>query len=372
MFKFELIKKDACGARLGRVTTGRGSFQTPVFMPVGTRASVKGVTPEELKDLGAEIILANTYHLYLRPGHGIIKAMGGVHCFMHWDRNMLTDSGGFQVWSLGKMRRITEEGVSFSSHIDGAKCSLTPESAIEVQEAIGADIIMPLDECAPHPSGRQYAEDSMRLTLRWAARSKAAKKNPGQALFGIVQGGMFAGLREESARATVAIGFDGYAIGGLSVGEEKPLMREMIAAATPHLPEDRPRYLMGVGTPEDLVYGVSQGIDMFDCVMPTRNARNGTLFTRRGKLVIKNARYADDPAPVDDGCGCYTCGNYSRAYLRHLFMEKELLSPMLNTIHNLHYYVSLMKEMQEAIARERFGEWKMGFERSFDGGNGGG
>jgi len=370
MFKFELIKKDTAGARLGRITTGRGSFQTPVFMPVGTRASVKGITPEELKDLGAEIILANTYHLYLRPGHGIIKAMGGLHRFMHWDKSILTDSGGFQVWSLGKrglpssMSKITEEGVSFSSHIDGAKCSLTPESAIEVQEAIGADIIMPLDECTPYPSGRPYAENSMRLTLRWAARSKAAKKNPAQALFGIVQGAMYADLRGESARATVEIGFDGYAIGGLSVGEEKPLMREMIAATTQHLPEDKPRYLMGVGTPEDLVYGVSQGIDMFDCVMPTRNARNGTLFTREGKLVIKNARYADDPAPISDGCGCYTCRNYSRAYLRHLYMESEILSPRLNTIHNLFYYCSLMKEMREAIAEGRFGEWRKNFERA--------
>ncbi|MBI5969785.1 MAG: tRNA guanosine(34) transglycosylase Tgt [Deltaproteobacteria bacterium] len=363
MFKFELIKKDPCGARLGRVTTGRGSFQTPVFMPVGTRASVKGVTPEELKDIGADIILANTYHLYVRPGHEIIKGLGGVHRFMHWDKNILTDSGGFQVWSLGKMRRITEEGVSFSSHIDGAKSSLTPESVIEVQEAIGADIIMPLDECAPHQSGRPYAENSMNLTLRWAGRSKAARTNPAQALFGIVQGAMFADLREESARATVEIGFDGYAIGGLSVGEEKHLMQEMLAATTPHLPEDRPRYLMGVGTPEDLVYGVSEGIDMFDCVMPTRNARNGTFFTRQGKLVIKNVRYADDPAPVSDGCGCYTCRNYSRAYLRHLYMEREVLSPRLNTIHNLFYYCSLMKEMQAAIEGDRFGEWRKRFER---------
>ncbi|MBI5644377.1 MAG: tRNA guanosine(34) transglycosylase Tgt [Deltaproteobacteria bacterium] len=360
-FKFELRKKDSSGARLGTFTTPHGKVNTPIFMPVGTKGAVKGVTPEDLEAIGVEILLSNTYHLYLRPGHELVKSLGGLHRFMNWKGPILTDSGGFQVFSLCKLRKIDETGVQFSSHLDGAKCVLTPESAIEIQEALGADIIMPLDECTPYPATREYAMNSMNLTHRWAKRSKEKKSANGQALFGIIQGGMFKDLRRESLEAIVDIGFEGYALGGLSVGEEKPLMQEVIASTAPNLPEDKPRYLMGVGTPEDLVFGVSMGIDMFDCVMPTRNARNGTLFTRRGKLVIKNAQYERDPAPVDEECGCYTCRNYSRAYLRHIYMMGEILSSRLNTVHNLHYYLSIMKEMREAIAGDRFGEWMKRF-----------
>lgn len=363
---FELLKKDASGPRLGRITTPHGSFDTPVFMPVGTHAAVKGVTPEELRETGARIILANTYHLYLRPGHEIIKGLGGLHRFMNWDGPILTDSGGFQVFSLGKLRKIDEEGVSFSSHLDGSRYVLTPEGAVGIQEALGADIIMPLDECTPYPAERAYARGSMELTHRWAKRCKDAKAHDGQALFGIVQGGMYKDLRLESVNAIVDIGFDGYSIGGLSVGEEKPLMQEMIAHVAPNLPQDRPRYLMGVGTPEDLVYAVEMGVDMFDCVMPTRNARNGTLFTRRGKLVIKNARYERDPLPLEEDCPCHTCRNYSRAYLRHLYMAGEILSARLNTIHNLHYYADLMKGMREAIGAGRFDEFKKRFHSAME------
>lgn len=359
-FSFELVSTDA-SARVGRVTTPHGSFTTPVFMPVGTKGSVKGLTPEEIRATGAEIILANTYHLYLRPGHQLVKDLGGLHGFMNWKGPVLTDSGGFQVFSLCKLRKITEEGVQFSSHLDGARCTLTPESAIEIQEALGADIIMPLDECTPYPADRGYTTDSMNLTHRWARRCKEAKKANGQALFGIVQGGMYADLRRQSAETLVEMDFDGYSIGGLSVGEDKGLMKEMIAAAVPHLPEGKPRYLMGVGTPEDLVFAVEMGVDMFDCVMPTRNARNGTLFTRLGKLVIKNAQYEKDPGPIDAECGCYTCRNFSRAYLRHLFMAGEMLAPRLNTIHNLHYYASLVREMRQAIGEGKFGEFKRRF-----------
>jgi queuine tRNA-ribosyltransferase len=360
-FGFELKKKDKTGARLGRVTTPHGEFLTPVFMPVGTRASVKGMTPEELKEMGVEIILANTYHLFLRPGHELIRDLGGLHGFMHWDRPVLTDSGGFQVFSLSSLRKITEEGVSFSSHLDGTRYMLTPENAMEIQEALGADIIMTLDECAPYPAEYEYVKNSMELTHRWAKRCRDAKKETGQALFGIIQGGMHKELRRVSARAIAEIGFDGYALGGLSVGEEKGLMQEMVASTAEHMPENSPRYLMGVGTPEDLVFGVEAGIDMFDCVMPTRNARNGTLFTRHGKLVIKNAQYEKDPGPIDDGCGCYACRNYSRAYLRHLFMAGEILASRLNTVHNLYYYTDLMKGMRSAIAGDRFSEFKKEF-----------
>ncbi len=359
-FGFEIKKTDS-SARLGRVTTLHGTFTTPVFMPVGTKASVKGMTPSELKSIGVEVILANTYHLYLRPGHELVRELGGLHRFMGWDGPVLTDSGGFQVFSLCKLRKITEEGVQFSSHIDGTRYTLTPESAVGIQEALGADIIMPLDECTPYPADREYTVESMNLTHRWAGRCKEAKVPNGQALFGIVQGGMYPDLRKESAATLVDMGFDGYAIGGLSVGEEKGLMKEMALSALKHLPADRPRYLMGVGTPEDLVFGVGVGIDMFDCVMPTRNARNGTLFTRRGKLVIKNAQYEKDPRPIEEDCGCHTCRNFSRAYLRHLFMAGEMLAPRLNTMHNLFYYTRLMLEMREAIGQGRFEEFRKRF-----------
>jgi len=359
-FSFELVKKDS-SARLGRACTPHGAFTTPVFMPVGTKGSVKGITPHELREMGVEIILSNTYHLYLRPGHSLVAGLGGLHGFMKWQGPILTDSGGFQVFSLCKLRKITEEGVQFSSHLDGTRYALTPESAIEIQEALGADIIMPLDECTPYPADREYTLDSMNMTHRWAKRCKEAKKANGQALFGIVQGGMYADLRKDSARALVDMDFDGYSIGGLSVGEEKGLMKEMIAATVPFLPQDKPRYLMGVGTPEDLVFAVEMGVDMFDCVMPTRNARNGTLFTRFGKLVIKNAQYEKDPRPIDDECGCYTCRNFSRAYLRHLFMAGEMLAPRLNTVHNLYYYTGLMRQMRQAIGDGKFDEFKRKF-----------
>ncbi|MBI5810556.1 MAG: tRNA guanosine(34) transglycosylase Tgt [Deltaproteobacteria bacterium] len=365
-FSFQLVKKDSGGARLGHITTPHGPFNTPVFMPVGTMASVKACKPEDLLEIGVDIILANTYHLYLRPGHELIRELGGLHRFMNWDRPILTDSGGFQIWSLGRLRTLTEDGVRFSSHLDGAKYVLTPESAVAIQEALGADIIMPLDECAPHPSTRAYTANSMDLTRRWAVRSKKARKNGLQALFGIVQGGMYADLRRESAEATADIGFDGYAVGGLSVGEGKDLMIEMASSVVSILPEDKPRYLMGVGTPEDLVECVRLGIDMFDCVMPTRNARNGTLFTRSGKLVIKNVRYERDPGPIEEGCLCYTCRNYSRAYLRHLLMAKEMLSSTLNTIHNVYFYTRLMKDMQGAIATDGFEDFRRSFYAGMD------
>ncbi|MBI1910991.1 MAG: tRNA guanosine(34) transglycosylase Tgt [Deltaproteobacteria bacterium] len=360
-FGYELLKQDRTGARLGRVTTLHGSFSTPVFMPVGTKGSVKGMTPEEMTDMGIEIILANTYHLFLRPGHQLVKELGGLHGFMNWKRTVLTDSGGFQVFSLCKLRKIEEEGVKFSSHLDGTKYMLTPELAIEIQEALGADIIMPLDECTPYPADRDYTIRSMQLTHRWAKRCKDIKKDNGQALFGIVQGGMYKDLRKESAEALVGMDFHGYSIGGLSVGEEKHLMQEMVAETVQYLPSNKPRYLMGVGTPEDLVFAVEMGIDMFDCVMPTRNARNGTLFTRKGKLVIKNAQYERDHSPVDETCGCYTCRNYTRAYLRHLFMMGEILASRLNTIHNLYYYTNLMQQMREAIKEDCFEDFKKKF-----------
>jgi queuine tRNA-ribosyltransferase len=360
VFNFSLIKKDsASSARLGKITTSHGEVKTPVFMPVGTQATVKTLSPEDLVGLGAEIILSNTYHLFLRPGHELIREFGGLHGFMNWNRPILTDSGGFQVFSLAELRKITEEGVTFQSHVDGgAKHFITPEVAIEIQEALGADIIMAFDECIPYPATRDYAQESLERTLRWARRCAAAKRDTGQALFGIVQGGMYPDLRKRSADALVDIGFDGYAIGGLSVGETKPVMYEMIEASVPVLPEDKPRYLMGVGTPEDLLEGVERGIDMFDCVMPTRNGRNGTFFTSFGKVVIRNAQYEKDKLPIDPECGCYTCRNFSRAYLRHLYNAGEILALRLGTIHNLFFYLNLMRGVRSSIERGRFTEFK--------------
>jgi len=344
------------------MTTDHGDVNTPIFMPVGTQATVKTLSPEDLVSIGAEIILSNTYHLFLRPGHELIRDFGGVQKFMAWNRPVLTDSGGFQVFSLAELRKITEEGVTFQSPIDGgAKHLITPEYAIEIQEALGADIIMAFDECTPYPATRDYAEESLERTLRWAKRCAAAKKETGQALFGIVQGGIYPELRRHSAGALVDTGFDGYAIGGLSVGETKPLMYEMIEATVPSLPEDRPRYLMGVGTPEDLVEGVARGIDMFDCVMPTRNARNGTFFTSFGKVAIRNARYERDKQPIDPECGCSTCRNFSRAYLRHLFNASEVLALRLGTIHNLFFYLELMRNIRQSVEQGRFVEFKAEF-----------
>jgi queuine tRNA-ribosyltransferase len=366
---FEVLKKDSTGARFGLLATPHGTVHTPVFMPVGTQAAVKAVTPEELSGMGVEMILANTYHLYLRPGHEVIGQLGGLHRFMNWPGPILTDSGGYQVFSLSSFRKIEEEGVEFRSHLDGTMHLLTPEKAIEVQETLGADIIMPLDDCTPHPAEKGYTKKSMDLTLRWAERSKRVRGHGPfsleghghQALFGIVQGGMYPELRRESARRTVDIGFDGYAIGGLSVGEGKELMNEMVEVAVSELPEESPRYLMGVGKPEDIVEAVARGIDIFDCVLPTRCARNGTLFTSEGKLVIKNSQYERDPTPVDPDCGCYTCRNYSRAYLRHLYMAREILAPRLNTLHNLYYYATLTARIREAIKKD----WFEAFRESF-------
>ena len=356
-----LHSSSQCRARCGKVRTLHGTFRTPVFMPVGTLGTVKGVTPENLKQLGAQIILGNTYHLFIRPGHELIRSFGGLHGFMNWDRPILTDSGGFQIFSLSDLATITEEGAAFRSHLDGSKLFLSPEDAVHVQEALGSDIMMVLDTCIPYPASRDEARQATALTGRWARRCREAQSGTGQLLFGIVQGGMYPDLRAEAARELIDIGFDGYALGGLSVGEPKELMLEMLEAAVPHLPQEYPVYLMGVGTPEDLVEGVYRGVDMFDCVMPTRNARNGMLFTSRGRLVIKNSCYRDDRRPVDEACNCYTCRHYSRAYLRHLFTSREILAYQLNSIHNLHYYCQLMADMRQAIAEDQFEAFRSSF-----------
>ena len=356
--QFEILKTDQNSrARLGRCQTSHGVFHTPAFMPVGTQATVKALTPEDLRELGAEIILSNTYHLYLRPGHERIQRLGGIHRFMHWDHPLLTDSGGFQVFSLNSLVKLSEEGVQFQSHIDGSRHGITPEKAVEIQEALGADIIMCLDECTPYPASHQEAERSLELTLNWSRRCRDFHRRRDQALFGIVQGGMYPDLRKRSVEALGEMGFEGYAIGGLSVGESKEMMFEVVSHTAPLLPSDQPRYLMGVGTPFDIARAVLRGVDMFDCVLPTRNARNGTLFTRAGRLVIKNARHADEESPIEPGCTCYTCRNFSRAYLRHLYLAEEILAMRLNTIHNLHFYLAFMREIRQAIDEERLKEW---------------
>jgi queuine tRNA-ribosyltransferase len=353
-----------CGqskARTGEVQTPHGVFETPVFMPVGTQGSVKAVSPDDLEAVGVEVILANTYHLYLRPGHEIIQKSGGLHGFMGWSRPILTDSGGFQVYSLSRLRTLSEAGVTFQSHLDGSRHFLGPEEAIDIQKALGSDIIMALDECAPYPADYDYVKRSVELTNRWARRCLERKGDDDQALFGIVQGGVYADLREISATNLVAMEFDGYALGGLSVGEDRDTRLQVIAHAGGFLPDHKPAYLMGMGAPEDLVSAVALGMDMFDCVMPTRNARNGTLFTRWGKMTIKNARYQDDQRPIEENCGCYTCSRFSRAYLRHLFMAKEILAYRLNTIHNLYYYIHLMKEIRKAVRENRMGDFAQTF-----------
>lgn len=353
--KIEIVKEcSQSGARAGILHTPHGSFPTPMFMPVGTQATVKTVSPEELKEMGAGVILSNTYHLFLRPGHELVQKAGGLHKFINWDRGVLTDSGGFQVFSLGAMRKITEEGVQFRSHIDGAKMMFTPESATKVQEALGADIIMAFDECIPYPAEYEYAKQSTLRTSRWAKRCKDTKSAENQSLFGIVQGGMYKDLRQKSAQDLVELDFPGYGIGGLSVGEEKSLMYEMLAETTCHLPKEKPRYLMGVGTPDCLVEGVNLGVDMFDCVFPTRVARNGTAMTRSGRLVVRNASYAEDFRPIEEGCGCYTCRNYSRAYVRHLFKAEEVFGLRLLSLHNLYFLLNFMKDMREAIMNDEF------------------
>ena len=363
MYQFELLRKDpSSGARLGRIRTTHGEVNTPVFMPVATQGTVKSLIPETVQNLGAEIILANTYHLYLRPGHETIEKLGGLHKFMNWGAPILTDSGGFQVYSLGALRKISDDGVIFKSHIDGSMHLISPEFAIKIQEALGSDIMMCLDECTAYPVSFAEAEKSLALTLNWARRSKTIKKNNEQALFGIIQGGIYPDLRLRAVEdISENIGFDGYAIGGLSVGEPKEDMLSITSLTAPLLPDDKPRYLMGAGTPEDIVTCVDYGIDMFDCVIPTRCARHGLLFTNHEKVVIKHAQYRDDDSPLDGTCDCYTCRNYSRAYLRHLFMAKEILAMVLNTIHNVRYFMHLMDRIRAAIRDDKYTEFKNSF-----------
>ena len=358
--QFELLNTDG-HARRGRLTFARGVIETPVFMPVGTYGTVKAMTPDELEGMGAQIILGNTFHLMLRPGMEVMRAHGDLHDFMQWQKPILTDSGGFQVFSLGALRKITEEGVTFKSPINGSPIFMGPEESMQVQRDLGSDIVMIFDECTPYPATEQEAADSMRLSLRWAKRSKQAHGDNESALFGIVQGGMYDHLRQESIAGLTDIGFDGYAIGGLSVGEPKEEMMATLDGLHAKMPVDKPRYLMGVGTPEDLVEAVRRGIDMFDCVMPTRNARNGHLFTRQGVIKIRNSQYQFDTGPLDEECGCYTCRHYSRSYLRHLDKCREMLGARLNTIHNLYYYLQLMQGMRDTVSANKLDEFVADF-----------
>jgi len=363
------IKARSGGARSGVLRTQRGEVNTPAFMPVGTNATVKALSPNELREMGAEIILSNTYHLHLRPGHEIIRGLGGLHRFMSWPGPILTDSGGFQVYSLAPLRKVSEEGVRFQSHIDGSMHFITPENAIEIQAALGSDIFMAFDECPPYPASEEEVQKAVKRTTDWALRCKKRKAGlPGaqrSALFGIVQGGVYPHLRKQSLEELVEPDLDGYAVGGLSVGEPKDEMYEMASLIGPMLPKEKPRYLMGVGDLGDVLQAVDAGFDMFDCVMPTRNARNGTLFTSEGRISIKRTEFREDPGPLDPACACYTCGNFSRGYLRHLFLTKEILSMRLNTIHNVHFYLNFFKEMREAIKEGSFGEFKRNWEGKF-------
>ena len=345
-------------ARAGRLVTAHGVIETPIFMPVGTKGTVKSMLPEELKDLGAQVILGNTYHLHLRPGEDVVKELGGLHKFMNWQGPILTDSGGFQVFSLSDLNKVTEEGVEFRSHIDGSKLFLSPEKSMQIQMDLGADIIMAFDECLPHPSAPEKIIESMALTRRWLVRSKEAMIRKESLLFGIVQGGLDLNFRMQSLADTVSVDLPGYALGGFSVGEPIHLMHELVKVIGPQMPANKPRYLMGVGTPLDLILMVDAGMDMFDCVMPTRVARNGNLFTWQGKVSIKRTEYKSDPSPLDPDCSCYTCQNYSKAYLRHLFLSGEILSARLNTIHNLHFYLDLMAKSRAAIKEGRWGEFR--------------
>jgi queuine tRNA-ribosyltransferase len=354
---FEILAESET-ARAARLMTAHGAIETPVFMPVGTKATVKAMLPEELKELGAQIILGNTYHLYLRPGHELIKKLGGLHKFMNWDKPILTDSGGFQVFSLSPLRKINEKGAQFRSPFDGASFFMGPEESIDIQMALGSDIIMAFDECTPYPATREEAQASMELTHRWLVRCKERMTRKESLLFGIVQGGLYKDFREQSLKAATDIDLPGYALGGLSVGEPIPEMHEMVRHMAPRMPKNKPRYLMGVGTPLDLIVSVDAGMDMFDCVMPTRLARNGFMFTSKGVVRIKQTKYRDDPNPLDSECTCYTCSNYSLAYLRHLFLAGEILASRLNTIHNLHYYLNLMKEVRLALLGGRWPQFR--------------
>ncbi len=366
--RYELIKKcKQSGARLGVLHTPHGSFPTPMFMPVGTQGSVKGISPDELKEMGAGIILSNTYHMYLRPGHKLVEQAGGLHDFIHWDRGILTDSGGFQVFSLSNLRsKITEEGVMFRSHIDGSKHFFSPESVMEIENSLGADIIMAFDECTPYPADYKYAKKSMERTTRWAERClKSHAKPDKQALFGIVQGSMYEDLRKQSARDLVSMDFPGYAIGGLSVGEPGELMYQVLEATTPELPENKARYLMGVGSPDYLIEGAIRGIDMFDCVLPSRIGRNGTVMTKHGKLIVRDAKYAEDFRPIDETCGCYACRNFSRAYIRHLLKANEIFGLRLTTLHNIYFLLDLMKQVRDAIMNDRLLDFRDEFFESY-------
>lgn len=367
---FTVIKKDATtAARLGRLVTAHGAVETPAFMPVGTQGSVKAITPKDLQEIGCQILLGNTYHLYLRPGVEVIRALGGLHRFMSWPGPILTDSGGYQVFSLAAMRKISEDGVQFQSHLDGSTHLLTPEKVVEIQEGFGSDVAMVLDECIPHPATREYAQVSTERTLRWAERSLRARRRNGQLLFGIVQGGMYEDLRRECVRELARLPFDGFAAGGLGVGEGEAALHEIGAFTASLLPGDRPRYLMGVGRPEDIVVAVRCGYDLFDCVLPTRNARNGTLFTSRGKLSIKRAEFAADPRPVDESCDCYCCRDFSRAYLRHLYVAGEILAAQLHSLHNLHFYHRLLERCRQAIREGRLQSWEENIRFKFQNAN---
>ena len=373
-FHFQITAK--CGstrARAGVMTTAHGAVHTPIFMPVGTLGTVKALTPDDLKACGAQVVLGNTYHLYLRPGTEVLEPFGGLHRFMGWDRSILTDSGGFQIFSISRLTRVTDEGAEFQSHIDGSRHRISPEKAIDIQQALGSDIAMCLDQCIAYPSSPAETEAALERTTRWAGRCAARWRQAGgsgQALFGIVQGGMLPSLRKRSVEALAETDLPGYAVGGLSVGEPKELMWETADFTLPLLPPDRPRYVMGVGTPEDLVEMVAMGADMFDCVLPTRNARNGQLFTAAGAVNIANARFKDDPRPLEENCACYTCRSFSRAYLRHLYQAKELLSYRLNTLHNVHYFLSLAAKMRSAIAEDRFSSFRKEFYRLREAGKG--
>ncbi len=366
-FQFEMQYKDTkTQARTGRIRTAHGEFETPVFMPVGTQATVKALTPRDLEECGVEILLGNTYHLYIRPGIDIIREAGGLHGFMGWNRPILTDSGGYQVFSLSRLRKITEEGVSFLSHFDGREITLTPERVVEIQEALGSDIAMIFDECPPADVDEAAARRAVERTLRWSKRAKECHRLPWQALFGIVQGSTWLPLRRESLERTVDLGFDGYALGGLCVGEERPRTFEIYHDIVPRMPSDRPRYLMGIGTPLDFLEAVESGADLFDCVNPTRYGRNGTALTSRGQVVVRNGRYKSDPKPLAEDCGCYTCKHFSRRYLRHLFNTEEMLGPQLVSIHNVWFFVNFLKDIRQAVREGKFSEFKKNFIEKFD------
>jgi queuine tRNA-ribosyltransferase len=367
LFDFELLKEDKNSeARLGVIKTNHGSIDTPIFMPVGTQATVKAMTSRELKEINSQIILANTYHLYLRPGDELIKNAGGLHKFMNWDKPILTDSGGFQVFSLSDLREIKEEGVYFSSHLDGSKHFISPEKSMQIQKNLGSDIVMAFDECPPYPAERKYVENSLERTIRWAERCQKEMEGSNQALFGIIQGGVYPELRKRSVEEMQKFNFPGYSIGGLSVGEPKEEMYKMLKYTTPIMPRNKPRYLMGVGTPEDLIEGIYHGIDMFDCVMPTRIARHGQVFTHRGRMTVRNAKYKDDFTPLDKNCDCHVCQNYSRAYIRHLIKRNEILGVRLTTYHNLYYMLNFSEEIRKSIANDNFINFREEFYQKYE------